>query len=325
MKKIKFGKKYFAGIAALVLAVAGLGLSSAYAGNEIDLTKTCSLTLEVEGGSYSEDLESASLSANIYKVADVNVNGVYTDLEEYKSLKLGEMVLKGGDWSKKAQDVAVIAQKKTPDAEIVITNGTGKAEGLKAGMYLVAVESGVTECYEYTFSPYLICLPDNRYAQTNDPKDNYYTYDVTGGLKPEQSLRYGDLKIQKTLESYNTSLKNVTFVFEVEAVDVKGEVVYSNVVSTTHNAAGTKEIVIEKIPAGSTVTVREVYAGASYDVTGSSTVNTVIVADEIVTTEFKNNYSEQLLSSYGVTNHFEYDESKGWQWKRMDDNSRANQ
>lgn len=325
MKKINFGKKYFAGIAALVLAVAGLGLSSAYAGNEIDLAKPCSLTLEVKGGSYSEDLESASLSANIYKVADVDANGVYTDLEEYKSLKLGETVLTGGDWSKKAQDVAVIAQEKTPDAEIVIANGTGKAEGLEAGMYLVVVESGVTECYEYTFSPYLICLPDNLYAQTNDPKDNYYTYDVTGGLKPEQSPRYGNLKIIKTLQSYNTSLANVTFVFEIEAVDAEGNVVYSNVVSTTHNAAGTKEVVIEGIPAGSTVTVKEVYAGASYEMSSSASVKTVIVAEDTVTTEFKNDYDDQLMTSYGATNHFEYDDAQGWQWKRLTDNSAGNQ
>ncbi|MBO5260479.1 MAG: hypothetical protein J6B26_08895 [Agathobacter sp.] len=325
MKKFKLPKRYFAGIAALVIAVAGLGLSSAYAGNEIDLTKPCSLTLEVEGGSYAEDLAKAELNAKIYQVATVDENGVYTDLEDYKSLGLGNAVLKGGDWSKKAQDAAAIAAEKTPDAQIAMTAGKGSVNDLKAGMYLVVLEDGLTDCYAYTFSPYLICLPDNLYAQTGNESDNYYKYDVTAGLKAEQSKRYGDLKIQKTLSSYNTSLQNVTFVFDVEAVDVNGEVVYSNVVSTTHNAAGTKEIVIEGIPAGSTVTVKEVYAGASYKVTGNTSMNTVIVADDTVTTAFANNYDEQLVNSNGVTNHFEYDDSQGWKWERLEDNSTVNQ
>lgn len=325
MKKYKVTKRYFAGIAAVVLAVAGLGLSSAYAGSEIDLSKKCSLTLNVAGDTYAEDLQGAGFTAKIYQVASVNENGIYIDLEAYQELKIGETVQKGGDWSSKAQDAAAIAAEETPDAEITISGGTGKAENLEAGMYLVDVENGVTECYEYSFSPYLICVPDNLYGHTQDPKDNSYVYDVTAGLKPEQSPRYGDLKIQKTLSSYNTSLESVTFVFQVEAVDANGKVVYSNALSTTHNAAGTKELVVKDIPAGSTVTVKEVYGGASYEAVSSKEVKTVIAAEDTVTAAFSNGYDEQLISSNGVTNHFEYDQNKGWQWKKLEDNSAVNQ
>lgn len=325
MKHFKLEKKYFAGIAALVLVVACLGLSSAYAGSAVDVSKPCSLTLNVADGAYAEDLEGAQLTAKVYKVASMQGTGVYTSLEGYENLGLEEAVLNDGDWSNLAQKAAAVAEGKEPEAVIAITDGTGAAEDLEAGMYLVVMEKGVTECYEYTFSPYLISLPDNLYFQTGDPEDNEYQYDVTGGLKPEQSPRYGDLKIIKTLQSYNTSLANVTFVFEIEAVDAEGNVVYSNVVSTTHNAAGTKEVVIEGIPAGSTVTVKEVYAGASYEMSSSASVKTVIVAEDTVTTEFKNDYDDQLMTSYGATNHFEYDDAQGWQWKRLTDNSAGNQ
>lgn len=324
MRKFKLENKYLAGIAAVVLAAAGIGHSLAYAGNAVDLSKPCSLTLNVAGGSYAEDLEGAELTANIYQVASMEGSGVYHALEGYEDLGLEDAVLNDGDWSALAKEAAAVAEGTEADAQITLTEGSGTAEDLEAGMYLVVVENGVTDCYEYTFSPYLISLPDNLYYQTNDPADNEYLYDVTGGLKPEQSPRYGNLKIVKTLESYNTSLSNVTFVFEIEAVDQAGTVVYSNVVSTTHQAAGSKEVVIEGIPAGSTVTVKEVYGGASYEVTGSASARTVIVAEDTVTTEFANNYTDQLLTSYGATNHFEYDDNQGWQWKRLEDNSAGN-
>ena len=261
----------------------------------------------------------------MYKVATVDQNGSYTSLDAYKSLKLEKAVAGEGNWSEKAVAAAEIAAEKTPDAKITITNGTGKAENLAAGMYLVVVETGITACYEYSFSPYLICLPDNLYYQTGKASDNYYQYDVVGGLKPEQGPRYGSLQINKLLSSYNTSLKDVTFVFQVEGVDQNGNTVYSNVVSTTHSAAGTKSVVVDGIPAGTTVTVTEVYSGASYGMTASSGTTVEIVSDDTVSVDFSNEYTDELIPGYGVTNHFDYDESEGWKWSQLKDNSAVNQ
>lgn len=324
MRMSKMGKKYIAGMTAILFAVVGLKISTAYAANEVDLTKTCSLTLNVgETGTFAEDLATTELHANLYKVATVDSNGKYTSLDAYASLELEKAVQGKSDWGDKAFEAAKLAEGKTPDANIVMTEGTGTADGLEAGMYLVVVENGISEYYEYTFSPYIICLPENLYYQTNDPADNYYQYDLIASLKAEQSPRYGNLEIKKTLTSYNTSLKDVTFVFQIEAVDLNGDTVYSNVVSTTHSAAGTKSIVVEGIPAGATVTVTEVYSGASYEAVGASQMSTVITAEDIVSVEFSNAYDDELVSGYGVTNHFEYDENTGWKWSQLKDNSVA--
>lgn len=132
---------------------------------------------------------------------------------------------------------------------------------------------------------------------------------------------FGNLEISKTLTSYNTSLKEVTFVFQVEAVNAKGKTVYSNVVSTTHSAAGTKKVVIEDLPEGATVTVTEIYGGASYEATGSKEVKVQIVGGDTVSAEFTNTYDDKLVPGYGVTNHFELDENNDWQWSQLKDNS----
>lgn len=325
MKKYTIKKTYMAGIAALVLVVGSLSLSSAYATNQIDLSKSCSLTLNVaDSGSYAEDLADAKLHANLYLVASVDENGTYTVSEDYVSLELEKIMYEGSSQSEKATEAAKIAADKTADAEITLEEGTGTAENLKAGMYLVVVEKGETTTYEYTFSPYFICLPDNLYTRTGNPEDNYYQYDVTGGLKPERGEKYGQLKVCKTLTSYNASLQDVTFVFQIEGVDENGTLVYSNVVSTTHNGPGTKEVLVDHIPAGITVTVTEVYSGASYTVSGSATGSAVIAADNIAMVAFTNTYSDALVPGYGVTNHFEYDENEGWKWSQLTDNSTAN-
>ena len=51
----------------------------------------------------------------------------------------------------------------------------------------------------------------------------------------------------KTLDNYNAALGPVTLVFQIEGVDEHGETVYSNVLATTHSAAGTQSAVAEQI------------------------------------------------------------------------------
>lgn len=322
MREMKLKRGCLAGILAVLLLAAGFRLPFLYAANEIDTSKTCSLTLEVpKQGSFREELLKIPLHAKLYRVAMAEKAGKYTATEEFRTLQIEQLVLGEGDWEKAAEEAALLAEKQEPDAVLEIENGTGTAKELKTGMYLVLVEPGYTLQHAYTFSPYMIALPDNRYHHSQNPADDYWQYEVTGGLKPEQSPRYGSLKIQKTLKSYNTALGDVTFVFQIEGTDPEGNVVYSNVVSTTHDAAGTKEAVVEHLPAGTTVTVTEVYSGASYRLETEPEQTAVIAADEMAAVKFSNAYDEELTPGYGVTNHFEYDEEDGWRWIQEKDNS----
>ena len=91
----------------------------------------------------------------------------------------------------------------------------------------------------------------------------------------QQTQRYGDLEIVKDLTEYNASLKDALFVFQVEGTR-NGEKVYSDVVSIKFNQAGEKSVLVKHLPAGTKVTVKEVYAGGSYSNTSGDKQETVI-------------------------------------------------
>lgn len=320
MKKLKIKKGYIAGLLTLFLAAAGLHVASAYATNVIDPAEPCTLTLSVpKGEEYTEELNGMELHAKIYQVATVDAAGEYSETSEFKSLSVKDAVNGDVTWEEMTVKAAELASDKTPDTECTITDGTGEKE-LNSGMYLVVVESASTGFYEYNFNPGLIALPDNQ-AFHSAGAENKWIYEVTANLKPERSPRYGSLLIQKNLDNYNETMKEVTFVFSIEAVDENGNTVYSNVVSTTHSSAGTKAAIADHIPAGAKVTVTEVYSGAGYRLVSEPQQTAEISADEIVTVEFDNTYDHGLNPGYGVTNHFDYDEDEGWQWTQLPDNS----
>lgn len=328
MSKIKLKKRYLAGVLVLmmVFGIAGFQISVLYAANRIDVSKACSMTIQIpDTGEYGKELSEVPLEAKLYRIASVEKNGTYSSTSEYEFLEIEKTKQDKETWEEIAGKAKEIVEGKTADAQVTIVNGTGTAENLETGMYLVMVENKVTELHEYSFSPCLIALPDNLYYQTGKVEDDFWQYDAVCNLKPEQNPRYGNLKICKTLTSYNTSLGDVSFVFQIEGVDEEGNTVYSNVVSTTHSEAGMKEIVVEHIPAGTTVTVTEVYSGASYRLETEPEKTAVIAADEMVSVEFSNTYDDKLTPGYGVTNHFEYSEDEGWQWTKLKDNSTNNE
>ena len=79
-----------------------------------------------------------------------------------------------------------------------------------------------TTNYEYTFTPYLISLPNNYYYQTGDDEWVYELSEVV--LKPEQTPRYGSLVIDKTLRDFNaTSGAQATFVFQIDITTLEGK------------------------------------------------------------------------------------------------------
>ncbi|MGN0399716.1 MAG: DUF5979 domain-containing protein [Blautia sp.] len=316
---------------ALVLTLSTMILSKVQAAISIDTERQCSITFELDS-SYPE-LKELTIPVHLYQVADVNEYGEYQIPEGFESLKLSTIIseITAQEWEEKAREAMRIVEEQQiqPAASGEIVNGTGKIEGLETGMYLVAAESVQSSSSTYTFTPYLISLPNNYYQ---NGQEDEWVYDITTGLKPGQEDRYGDLIIDKTLTSYNASLGETTFVFSVEA-EKEGEIVYSDVVSVVFDGTGTKSVVVKDLPAGAKVTVTEVYSGASYELTTEESQTVEIMADSTAETAFENEYNHQINGGSSVVNHFEYTEPEEpsdassprregtWDWEQQTDST----
>ena len=323
MKKIKLKKGYIAGVLTLLLVIAALGLPTAYGAGAIDTQAECSITLQVgEGTQFKEDLSELTLQASLYRVADISETGLYTVRGAYEELNLSDIddTTTAAVWQEKSETADRIVEDKmmTPDYSLEMAGGVGSLTGITQGMYLIKVAAVQNDLYEYSFIPFLISVPNNLYYQT-EPQDDSWVYDVTADIKPEQTPRKGAIEIVKTVSVHNANMGTAMFVFQSDAVDMNGENVYSNVAGISFDAAGTKSIRVDGIPAGSTVTVTEIYSGSSYElVSGAPTQTAVIAADDAQTVEFVNTYNEQLIPGTGTVNHFDKDDTdaqnNGWKW-----------
>ncbi len=322
MKKIKLKKGYIAGVLALLFTLATAVVPPAYGVVAIDTKAACSLTLQVgEGDQLKEELSALTLQASLYRVATISETGAYTVVED----TFGELDLSDIDnkttakiWQEKAAAADAIVEKDKVEADYTmeaITGGKGTQENIAQGMYLVRMAPVQDDFYEYSFMPFLISVPNNRYYQT---KDDSWIYQVTADIKPEQTPRLSAVEIVKTLPEYYTELGTPMFVFQIEAVDRKGATVYSNVAGISFDGSGSKKIRIDGIPAGSTVTVTEVYGGSSYELTSGAQTQSIenIAAEKTESVTFVNTYNDKLIPGTGVVNHFEKDandvQNDGW-------------
>lgn len=291
---------------------------AAYARGNVEVNRACSLNIKI--GEEWKDLENAEISVKLYRVADISADGSYKPVNEFSNMDFSGVSSKTSaeDWTKLAETAASdLKQKMEPDAVLHISKGSGRVSGLETGLYLVYAEDTMTAEYSYTFSPYLISLPNNTYY--TDGNDNWIYDDVQVSLKPEQTPRYGSLEIIKTLQSYDTTLGMPLFVFDVEAVK-DGRTVYSNVLSLSFDHAGEEHLIVDQLPAGALVTVTEVYSGASYRLITEESKTVTIEADAVVQTSFINEYDDTLTYGSGVVNHFDYDGSGHWSWQQVTDN-----
>lgn len=326
MNKRKWKKEYLAGILAAAMAAAGLWTLPASAARAIETDRTGSLTIGLgENGEYAQDLMSASLDASLYFVAQVDRQGNYTLTEDFEDLGFSFTdETTAQDWEQMSQEAGawVEAQEEAgtpvePYTQVTVENGEAMTGGLPLGLYLLTTEDADTALYSYTFAPALVAVPGNTYRQ-DGTGDDEWIYDMTVGLKPERESRYGSLRIVKMLDEYNSALGPVTFVFQIEGTDSEGNTVYSNAAATTHSSAGVQEVLIQDLPAGTTVTVTEVYSGASYTLTSQGEQTVTIAADEEMAVTFSNTYNDELTPGSGAVNRFDYDENSGWQWSRQD-------
>ncbi len=351
VKKIKRGSALALAALFLVLTAAP---RQAYGASGIETDKEkqpCSITFDLGNltGDDSEfaELKELAIPVDIYKVADVKADGSYELDASYHSLSadlkkaldsanVQDTEKKAEDWLNLAAGIqALIPEGKAGDYAVTLTAGAGEATDLSVGLYLVCAGTVWSGEYLYTFSPYLISVPDNAYDRTGD---DTWLYDVSVSLKPQRENRFGDLEIRKTLDSYNATLGSATFIFQVDAE--KDGITYSDVVSLVFDGPGTRSVVLrQKIPAGAAVTVREVYSGASYSVSGSEVqiVERSLAATILAETgepdpqesprnqvSFTNTYDNRLNGGTSVVNHFTYTEgAEGgpWDWSRQNDSS----
>lgn len=330
-KRLKQGSTF---LLAVALTFPLLTLPGAKAASAIDTDAECSIEFDISGN--SSELLSASIPVNLYKVASVDESGNYTGIGAFSKLDLSSVSADNLDtaaatWSERAAEAKKLLKDDTePTTTVTLTQGRGTATGLKTGLYLVDTPKVITTNYTYTFTPYLVSLPTNNYYSGNGASDDWI-YDLTKehnsavGLKPEQHVRYGNLVINKELVDHNATFgNNATFVFQIDitTLDKKTE---TRIEELTFNAAGSDSVTIEKIPAGSTVTVTEVYSGASYKLTSENKVKATIVANdekeagqagETAVVSFTNEHDGRTNGGYGVKNNFKLDENDQYQYTK---------
>lgn len=325
-KRLKQGSTF---LLALALTFPLLALPGARAANAVETDKTdCSL--EVSVGGNNDELKTTEIKVDLYKVASIDESGNYTAIGAFKKLDLSSVSADDLDasaaaWAERAKEAQKMLKEDTaPTKSITLENGTGTADNLETGLYLVDTKKVITANYTYTFTPYLVSLPTNNYYTTNNDD---WIYNLTGdnavGLKPEQHTRYGDLVINKELVSHNATLGDkATFVFQIDITtpDHKTE---TRIEEITFDAAGKDSVTIKKIPAGSTVVVKEIYSGASYKLTSPDNQTATIVANdekeagaagETAEVSFTNEHDGRINGGYGVRNNFKLDENDQYQY-----------
>ena len=311
---------------AAITVLSAAGLSSVYGALGVETDRECSLTFTLDDTEFDE-LRSLEIPVDVYKVADITEEAVY-DTAKYKDfaglgLEKVSSTTNAKDWAGMAEKAMETVKKKEIEPTVKVTKPKGAAEStgviMKTGMYLVQVETVQSDEYTYDFTPYLVSLPNNYYYSKN--QDDNWVYDVTSTMKPQQTQRYGDLEIVKDLTEYNASLKDALFVFQIEGTrhDKK---VYSDVVSIKFNQAGKKSVLVKDLPAGTDVTVKEVYAGGSYSNTSGKTQEAKIVAEGVTgnpaSVSFTNTYNGKLIPGTGIVNHFENKDGE-WSWEQQTD------
>lgn len=145
-----------------------------YAYGDIDTDSKTSLTI-----SFQDDHTGIQGAAfNIYQVATVDSRANYTFISPYDTYGYTMKNLNTDGWLTLARnlDDRIIENNIAPTAAgVTDANGNITFDQLDTGMYLVVGISYSTETMTYTFTPYLIALPDY--------EDSQWKYDITSSVK----------------------------------------------------------------------------------------------------------------------------------------------
>ena len=340
-KRIKLGSAF---VVALALMFSVLSSTEILAARTVAQTADHSMIINLP--KYTPDeLSSADVTADIYKVAAVGVTGKYTAEEAFADLADAFTSLTPTDnaaqWT--AINEAAVAVVEGGGAEPLLDDEefTGlelTVDGLMPGLYLIMIPQETSELNKYNFTPALVSLPG-----IDEDKEWVKSVEVT--LKSEMLPREGFLIIEKELLDYNTTNDSAVFVFEVEA-EFEDEIIYNDVVAIDFAdlafAPASDWVKIGPMRAGAVATVTEVYTGASYENVGQVTTEVTIVADpalddveedekaaviearlaemdeeaDVIVT-FENAHNDVPNGGTGIVNRFEATEN-GWHLERDD-------
>ncbi len=348
-------KKGIAVFLAAAIAVSGFAVSKVYAASAIDTAAKCTVSVNVADLNVENNadldrayntmkLSSVDFSVKLYKVADVSKSAVYTLTENFKGVadvdqtEITELSsVTAEEWIDIVDNAGAVIEQNAGMAEdytIHVAGGRGSVSDVEVGLYLVVVPEVVTDTEIYTFNNYLIQLPyvegswtlvdGNPVFEGGD--EWIYNVSLNWAAKYERTDRLSGIRIQKTVETFNTSMNNTSFVYSIVAKknysadpeNPRMVKVYDDVIAIDFSQAGTQTIDVENIPAGAVVTVKEIYTGATYQAVGEKTVEipALSVTENYPVAGFENTYDEKLVGNgTAVVNTFSKGET-GWNWTR---------
>ena len=336
MKSLGFKKKNLIALAvAAVLAVTGVGTYNVHAAKLIDESQQCKITVRIPdtcavgekptAGTTSNSicLYNGDLKIDLYQIAEVETNGdIGTTLANVDLSALSKSDVTADTIKSIANSAYEVVKDSEPNYTITLNPSKEKTKTIDVnkGIYLYVPHDCQNGRYTFKSDKYIVMVPYSTTISEETKVDangeivkvagsDEWIYDAEIALKFDATEVFGSLTIQKTLTKYNKSLGTTPFVFEVEATYGEGDekvVVYSNVFSMDFSKPGSQEITVEKIPANSTVTVTEVYSGASYKLTSDKTKTTTIVENKTSTVKFINDYDDQTdIGTISIENHFD--------------------
>ena len=329
------------------LLVAAVAPGETRAAGSVDLSRPCSLTLFTqsspecgEEGQYSDLCTIPEIHGKLYRVADMTSTGAFRSRFPFEALNIPTLTAPDQEswaalWEETAGYAAAIVLDSpgmTADCTVTLVpaeDGSGilgTAGDLIPGMYLVLLADAQSPVFTYRFRPFLVAVPGNHYWENREESMDAWVYEVSAVLKPEWERRNGALIIRKTVDRYADMDGSADFVFLVESRDEDGKILYSNAVSIRHQDAGTQEAVLTDVPAGLTVTVTEVYSGASYTLTSAPSQSVIVTAQdssqEAAAVEFVNTWNGKLGQETAAVNRFTHNQDEdAWVWERCTDNT----
>ncbi len=333
MIKVNFKKKGILGIFLAAVIVAGIiGAHQLQAAERVDTSRTVTISAMVSDKDTSEFANEYKgvVEVELYKIATLSETAEASLTERFADSGINLEVLKQNpntDTIKSEIVNKAIAKAASLEPDEVISfdrsqgaKAAGKDIANGAGLYLYIPKQAQDEKYIYTFTPYVTFAPTSDYIASNGQagtSDNW-NYEPVFALKSEAKPRFGDLEIKKTLDNFNESLGEQSFIYSVKAVvdenpedEIEGEVVLNSVYTINFSSAGTGTKLIEHIPATAVVTITEAYPGSSYKPVDETqmTQETTVVGNETQTVEFENTYNGNNISGgIAAENKFEIED-----------------
>ena len=292
----------------------------------VSLSTPCTVTVRPcgqEDRAFAADVATAKVRVDLYRVAEAQANvGAdgfrLTPVTPFEGLSIPSSPT-ADQWRRLAKAAGAVAFGQLDTLTPAYTGMADEAiSGLSAGLYVAIAhgdditnyvqtegETTLTVArsarYTYLYEPELVLLPARKEGRS------VWQYSLTVTLKPERAQRSGGVEVVKTLSTLTVGEK-ATFVFRV-AVDDRPARVYA----LDFSEAGRASFRLEELPAGASVTVTEVYSGASFRLTTPQEQTVTVAGDEVATVSFTNEYVPSDRTGYGILNRFVY-AADGWQW-----------